>query len=430
MTEKGETTGRAGAAPTPEAWQEAMAEAAVQAQRLITDWLETQKAEHGAAALDPFGVGEAFLALTTELMKDPARLAERQLQLYQDYLRLWQQTAVRAIGGEAEPVAVPKPGDRRFRAPDWQENEIFDFLKQSYLLAARHMNALVQNARGLDRAEAEKIAFYTRQLIDALAPTNFPLTNPEVLRETIESHGENLIRGLGNLLRDLERGKGRLALSMTDESAFEIGSNIAVTPGKVVFENDLFQLIQYAPATETVFERPLLIFPPWINKFYILDLTPEKSFVRWCVAQGLTVFMVSWVNPDERCRDKSLDDYLRDGQVRALKVVEEITGASGVNVIGYCVAGTLLAATLAWLHARGEAARVRSATFLTTQVDFSEAGELKVFVDPAQLDALVARMNEKGYLDADAMFMTFNLLRANDLIWSFIVNNYLLGKDP
>ncbi len=434
MSEKDETVNVAmPEMPGPEEWRrmaEDMAKVAETSHKLVSEWLAKQKETEGAAALDPFGVGEAFLALTADLMKDPARLAERQWQFYQDYLRLWQQNALRMMGAEAEPVAEPAPGDRRFRAPEWSENQVFDFLKQAYLLAARHMNALVRDARGLAPDDARKVAFYTRQIVDALSPSNYPLTNPEVLRETIESHGENLVRGLANLLQDLERGRGRLALSMTDETAFEVGRNIATTPGKVVFENELFQLIQYAPATETVHERPLLIYPPWINKFYILDLTPEKSFVRWCVAQGFTVFMVSWVNPDERYRDKSLDDYLLEGQVRALHVVEEITGVHGVNVVGYCVAGTLLAATLAWLHARGEADRVHAATFLTTQVDFSEAGELKVFVDSAQLDMLAARMREKGYLDADAMFMTFNLLRANDLIWSVVVNNYLLGRDP
>ncbi len=434
MSEKDETVNAAmPEMPSPEEWRrmaEDMAKAAETSHKLVSEWLAKQKESEGTAALDPFGIGEAFLAFTADLMKDPARLAERQLRFYEDYLRLWQQSALRMMGAEAEPVIEPAPGDRRFRAPEWSENQVFDFLKQAYLLAARHINALVRDARGLDPADARKVAFYTRQIIDALSPSNYPLTNPEVLRETIESHGENLVRGLANLLRDLERGEGRLALSMTDETAFELGKNIATTPGKVVFENALFQLIQYAPTTETVHERPLLIYPPWINKFYILDLTPEKSFVRWCVDHGLTVFMVSWVNPDERYRDTSLDDYLREGQVKALQVVEEITGVRGVNVIGYCVAGTLLAATLAWLHARGEADRVHAATFLTTQVDFSDAGELRVFVDPEQLDTLAARMREKGYLDADAMFMTFNLLRANDLIWSVVVNNYLLGKDP
>ncbi|GAB4131638.1 MAG: class I poly(R)-hydroxyalkanoic acid synthase [Rhodothalassiaceae bacterium] len=421
------------ASPSVEDWQHLsanMAKVAEKSRKLIEDWLARQQDMPDTGSLDPLNIGEAFLELTTRMMSDPARLVDYQMRMFEDYLKLWQSATLRMLGEKAEPVIEPAKGDKRFKHPEWSENQLFDFLKQSYLLAAQHINRAVEEVDGLSPEDERKVAFYTRQFIDALSPSNFALTNPEVLKATIESRGENLVKGLENLLADLERGKGELAISMTDRDAFEVGRNIAVTPGKVVFENEIFQLIQYSPTTETVHETPLVIFPPWINKFYILDLTAEKSFVRWCVEQGLTVFMLSWVNPDESLKDKRLADYMRDGQIRALEVVEAITGVRGAHVIGYCVAGTLLAATLAYLAARGEADRVKTATFFTAQVDFEEAGELKVFIDEEQLEALSARMRKKGYLDAHAMFTTFNLLRSNDLIWSFVVNNYLLGKEP
>jgi polyhydroxyalkanoate synthase len=407
------------------------AEIAEQSRRLVAEFLARQGTEGDAAGpSDATALGAAFFEMTARLLADPGRLVEAQMSLWQDYLKLWQQTTQRFLGGSAEqPLAEPAPDDRRFRDHAWSDNAVFDFIKQSYLLTARWLQARVKSVEGIDEHTAAKLDFYTRQFVDAVAPSNFVLTNPEVLRTTIESRGENLVQGLKNLLDDLERGKGRLQISMTDTSAFRIGDNVAATPGKVVFQNDLMQLIQYAPTTATVMRRPLLIIPPWINKFYILDLRPRNSFIRWAVGQGHTVFVISWVNPDERLARKSFEDYMRAGPLAALEAMEQATGERSANVIGYCLGGTLLAATLAWMAAKRDS-RIKSATYFVTMVDFREAGELSVFIDEEQLQSLEERMSKKGYLEARDMHTTFNMLRANDLIWSFVVNNYLLGKQP
>src|SRR5689334_19398108 len=349
--------------------------------------------------------------------------------MWHDYLTLWKRMTRRFLGGETEPMIEPSVGDRRFRDAAWTDNTLFDFIKQSYLLTARSIQSAVKNVEGLDDGAARKVDFYTRQFVDAIAPSNFLLTNPEVLRATIESRGKNLLNGFKNLLDDLERGKGRLAIKMTDLEAFQIGENMAVTPGKVVYQNDLSQLIQYEPTTKNVKRRPLLIIPPWINKFYILDLRPSNSFIRWAVSQGHTVFVISWVNPDERLAAKTFTDYMLEGPLAALDAIEQATGEREVNVIGYCLGGTLLASTLAYMAAKRDN-RIKSATYFVTMVDFAEAGELSVFIDEEQLSALEERMNAKGYLEGRDMARTFNMLRANDLIWSFVVNNYLLGRSP
>ncbi|MBV9552632.1 MAG: class I poly(R)-hydroxyalkanoic acid synthase [Alphaproteobacteria bacterium] len=407
-----------------------MAEIAARSQRLVRDFLARQQAGMGAAGIgDPMAIGAAFFALTARMMADPNRLVQAQIALWNDYLTLWQRTTERLMGRPAEPLVEAGPDDRRFRDRAWSDNAVFDFIKQSYLLTTRYIQSAVKDVGGLDDHTGRKVDFYTRQFIDAMAPSNYVLTNPQVLRATLESRGENLVNGLQNLLDDLERGKGRVAVSMTDMAAFKIGGNIATTPGKVVYQNDLIQLIQYAPTTETVHRRPLLIVPPWINKFYILDLRPENSFIRWAVSQGHTVFVISWVNPDERLSGKSFEDYMREGPLAALGAMEQATGEREANVIGYCLGGTLLSATLAYMTAKRDR-RIKSATFFVTMVDFAEAGELSVFIDEEQLHALEERMAEKGYLDARDMHTTFNMLRANDLIWSFVVNNYLLGKQP
>src|SRR6185437_9619792 len=321
------------------------------------------------------------------------------------------------------------PGDRRFKDAAWQESTLFDYIKQSYLLTARWLQSTVRQVEGLDDKTSRKIDFYTRQFVDAMAPSNFVLTNPEVLRATIDSGGENLVNGLKHVLEDLDRGKGRLMIKMTDLDAFHVGGNIAVTPGKVVCQNDLMQLIQYVPTTEKVQRRPLLIIPPWINKYYILDLRPDNSFVKWAVGQGHTVFVISWVNPNETLAQKAFEDYMLEGPLAALDAMAAATGEREANVIGYCLGGTLLAATLAYMAAKRDR-RIKSATYFVTMVDFAEAGELSVFIDEEQLTALEERMSAKGYLEARDMHTTFNMLRANDLIWSFVVNNYLLGKQP
>jgi polyhydroxyalkanoate synthase len=423
-------TGSAGDPSDPTELARQIAEIAEKSQRLVADFLVRQGGTNGGGMASPAAIGAAFLEMTARMMADPTRLVEAQATLWSNYLRLWQQTAQRFFGGDASPpVAVPAPEDRRFRDQAWSDNALFDFIKQSYLLTARWLQGTVKEVDGLDEHTARKVDFYTRQFVDALAPSNFVLTNPEVLRATIESRGENLVGGLKNLLEDLERGKGQLQISMTDTTAFRIGDNVAATPGKVVYQNDLMQLIQYAPATDLVQRRPLLIIPPWINKFYILDLRPRNSFIRWAVAAGHTVFVISWVNPDERLAAKSFEDYMREGPLAALDAMQAATGEREANVIGYCLGGTLLAATLAWMTAKRDR-RIKSATYFVTMVDFTEAGELSVFIDDEQLQSLEQRMQKKGYLEARDMHTTFNMLRANDLIWSFVVNNYLLGKRP
>jgi len=423
--------------PDPVELGRALTGIAERSQRLVTEFLARQAAENQDADRqapidpDPLNLAGAFFEMTAKLMVDPVRLMQAQLGLWNDYAKLWQQSAERFLGTPTAPPPVIEPGagDKRWKDPAWQENVLFDFIRQSYLLTARFLQSSVREVEGLDEKTAGKVDFYTRQFVDAMAPSNFLLTNPEVLRTTVESGGENLVKGLENLLDDLERGKGRLAIRMTDAEQFELGRNIAVSPGKVVFENRLMQLIQYAPSTPAVRRRPLLIVPPWINKFYILDLKPKNSFIRWAVAQGHTVFVVSWINPDESFADTSFDDYMTEGPLAALDAIEQATGEREVNAIGYCIGGTLLATTLAWM-AKKRDRRIASATYFTTMVDFSEAGELSVFIDEEQIQALEARMAERGVLDGAEMSGTFNLLRANDLIWSFVVNNYLLGKEP
>jgi polyhydroxyalkanoate synthase len=406
-----------------------MASVAERSQRLLAEFMHRHSKGKEALELDPLNVGQAFLELTAKMMADPAKLFEAQMAFWQDYMQLWQHAAHRFMGGAPAPIAEPSPDDRRFAAKEWSENALFDFVKQSYLLSAKHIQATVKSVDGLDDKIAKKVDFYTRQFVDAMAPTNFALTNPEVLKTTLESGGENLVKGLENLIDDLERGDGRLDIKMTDPEAFEVGVNIAVSPGKVVYQNDLIQLIQYAPTTDQVMRRPLLIMPPWINKFYILDLRERNSFVKWATDQGITVFVISWVNPDVRLAQKSFTDYMIEGPLAALDTIEQATGEREVNAIGYCLGGTLLAATLAVMAARNDD-RIKSATYFASMVDFAEAGELSVFIDEEQLKFLESKMERAGYLEGADMASTFNMLRANDLIWSFVINNYLMGKDP
>ena len=408
-----------------------MADIADRSQRIVAEWLKRQT--HEAPSLDPLHIGTAFMEMTAKLIANPAGLIQAQIGFWQDYMTLWQSTARRMFAGpdtpRAEPVIEASPKDKRFKDDAWKDNEVFDFIKQSYLLSARYVQDLVGRAEGLDEKTAQKVDFYSRQFIDAMSPSNFVLTNPEVLRKTAETGGENLIRGLSNLLGDLARGRGKLAIKMTDMDAFQLGENIAVSPGRVVYQNALMQLIQYSPTTPSVLQRPLLIIPPWINKFYILDLRPKNSFVRWAVSQGHTVFMISWINPDESMAGKGFEDYMQEGVLDALGAIQQITGEQGVNAIGYCLGGTLLACTLAWMKNKGDD-RIKSATFFVTMVDFAEAGELGVFIDEEQLASLDEKMQRQGVLEGADMAQTFNMLRANDLIWSFVVNNYLLGNEP
>jgi poly[(R)-3-hydroxyalkanoate] polymerase subunit PhaC len=411
-----------------ERMQIAIRDIAQRSQKLLQEFAERFKAD-GQQPADPLHLTQTFMDLTAKMMADPNRLLQAQMELWQQYMKLWQATAQRMMGQPAEPVAEPAKGDKRFTDPAWKDEVVFDYLKQSYLLTARWLQHTVNQVEGVDDKTAKKVDFYTRQFIDALSPSNFALTNPQVLKATVESKGENLVKGLQNLLTDLERGKGRLAIRQTDMKAFKVGENVATSPGKVVYQNELIQLLQYAPATEEVYTQPLLIVPPWINKFYILDLKPENSFIKWATEQGYTVFVISWVNPDERLTKLMFDDYMKQGPLAALDAIAKATGQRQVSAIGYCIGGTLMAATLAYMAARGDD-RITACTFFTAQVDFTEPGELGVFIDEDQLAGVEEAMSKKGYLEGAEMATTFNMLRANDLIWSFVVNNYLMGKDP
>jgi polyhydroxyalkanoate synthase len=398
--------------------------------KILADFSRKQAESLSAAMRDEMGIAKAFMDLYARMASDPNLMASASMNWWMDSLRLWQTSWMRMMGVEAGPVAEPAKSDARFKDEDWSSNFLFDYLKQSYLLTARHIQHAVSQVQGLSPESEKKVAFFTRQYVDALSPSNFALTNPQVLRETVNSGGQNLLRGLNNLLADIEKGGGELRISMTDESHFELGKNVATTPGKVVFQNDLMQLIQYEPLTAEVYKRPLVIVPPWINKYYILDLREKNSFIRWALGQGHTVFVVSWVNPDARLAQKGFDDYMHEGPLAALEAIEKATGERAVNFIGYCLGGTLLGATLGFLASKKQIDRVASATFFVSLLDFSKPGELGVFIDEAQVESLERKMNERGYLEGSEMASTFNLLRANDLVWSFVVNNYLLGKDP
>src|ERR1700687_3019963 len=374
-------------------------------------------------------VVKTFTAVAEYWLSNQDRSAELQKKIAKAYLDLWGSSVRRLAGEEAPPAIAPSPRDKRFADPEWKSNQFFDFVMQLYLLTTQWAQELVRNAEGLDPHTRKKAEFYVQQISNALAPSNFVLTNPEVLRETLASSGDNLVRGMKMLAEDIEAGHGMLRIRQSDPSNLVVGVNMATTPGKVIFQNELMQLIQYAPATESVLRTPLLIVPPWINKFYILDLKPEKSFIKWGVDQGVTVFVISWVNPDKSLGAKTFDDYMREGPLAAMDAIERATGELKVHTMGYCVGGTLLASTLAWL-AEKRRVRVTSATFLAAQVDFTNAGDLLVFVDEDQISALERDMQASGVLEGSKMAMAFNMLRSNDLIWSYVVSNYLKGKPP
>ncbi|HEU0118729.1 MAG TPA: class I poly(R)-hydroxyalkanoic acid synthase [Alphaproteobacteria bacterium] len=407
---------------------------AERSQKLIQEYATRTKGRPvSIPTLDPAHMIEAFTELSNHVLKEPERFVNAQLALWQGYAKIWQNILERTQGKQAEPVIEPAKSDKRFKDKEWQTNWLFDYIKQSYLFTAQSMQSYIDHeAETLDPRQARKIEFFTRQMVDAIAPSNFWLTNPEVLRATFDSNGENMIKGLENLLRDLDSGHGQLNVSLGDMHGFKVGENLATTPGEVVYQNHLMQLIQYAPQTPNVAKTPLLIVPPWINKFYILDLQKKNSFLNYLVAQGHTVFCVSWANPDKSHATVNFDDYMRDGILASMREIRSITGEDDINILGYCIGGTLLASTLAYLKAapaQSDLPNVASATYLVTMVDFAEPGDLGVFVDESQIKLIEERMVTRGYFEASNMTTTFNLLRSNDLIWSFVINNYLLGKD-
>ena len=412
-----------GQAEAAERWSEL----AERSQRVMQAFLERQS-DQGFQVTDPVSVGKAFMEMSAALWSDPAKMMEAQAKLMQESIALWQTTNRRMMGEQVEPVIAPERSDRRFKATEWSEDLLFDFIKQSYLLSSRWAQSLVRDVDGVDAKTKEKVDFYTRQYLSALSPSNFAMTNPAVLKKTVDSGGENLMSGLQNLLNDLEKGHGRLDISMTDESKFEVGKNVAVTPGKVVFQNDLMQLIQYEPSTETVYKRPLLFVPPWINKFYVLDLQPKNSLIKWAVDQGYTLFVISWVNPRKELAHKSFSDYMLEGPLAAIDAIEQATGEDKINILGFCIGGILTVSTLAYMKAKGDD-RIASATLLATMVDLQDIGEVSVFIDDEQLASMDRHMEEKGYLEAHHLAQIFSMMRENDLIWSFVVNNYLMGRD-
>ncbi|HEV2366078.1 MAG TPA: class I poly(R)-hydroxyalkanoic acid synthase [Caulobacteraceae bacterium] len=406
-----------------------LARAAMTAQQAIAEAALAQADRPAALSVDPFHLGPALTEVMGKLASDPERLIRAQGELYGRYMELWRAAARRAAGETAGPVAAPGKGDKRFADPDWTANPVFDVIKQSYLITADWLNGVVGSVEGVDPLNKRRVVFFTRMLTDAFAPTNFLLSNPAALREVFETKGESLARGMANFAADFERGDGKLAISQTDYSQFKVGENVATAPGKVIFQNEIIQILQFAPSTDQVFEVPLLIFPPWINKYYILDLRPENSMIRWLAGQGFTVFVVSWVNPDARLAAKTFDDYLAEGVYAAVDAVSRQTGAKRLNSVGYCIGGTLLSCALAHMAARGDK-RIASATFFAAQQDFSEAGDLLIFTNEGWLKELEQRMDAGGgVLPGQSMADTFNSLRANDLIWSFFVSNYLMGKE-
>jgi len=416
----------------PEQFALNLARMVEQAGKVASAWAEPrEKGEVRDSVSEPMAdMVKTFSKLTEYWLSDPSRALEAQTRLFAGYMNIWSDAIQRMNSGEQIKESVqPEHGDKRFQDPEWSQNAFFAFLKQTYLMTSRWAADLVEQADGLDEHTRHKARFYVKQVTNAISPSNFILTSPELFRETVASNGENLVRGMKMLAEDLEAGKGDLKLRQVDSSQFEVGRNLATTPGKVVGRSDVAEIIQYSPSTDKVLKRPLLICPPWINKFYILDLNPQKSFIRWAVGQGHTVFVISWINPDERHGLKDWEAYIREGLQYGLDTVQAATGESEVNAIGYCVGGTLLAAALALLAQEGDE-RIKSVTFFTTQVDFTHAGDLRVFVDEGQIAALERSMRTQGYLEGTKMATAFNMLRSGDLIWPYVVNNYMRGKDP
>jgi len=407
-----------------------MAEVNEKSQKLVEKFVAKKNQPSKVDQTEAQIIGKSFQELTSKLMTNPQQLFNSQTSYWQDYWGLIQKSAAQLLGQSAETEAQDSKPDKRFKDEAWDSNPMFSFIKQSYLLTASSIRNTIHNIHDLDDKTRQRVEFYTNQYLDAISPSNFIMTNPELLKLTIESRGENLLKGMSNLLDDLDRGPCQLQIKMTDLDAFEVGKNLAMTPGKIVFQNDLMQLIQYEPTTKTVFKHPLMIIPPWINKYYILDLTEKNSMVKWMVDKGYTVFMISWANPDETLVDKDFQDYMLEGPLAALEAIEQITGQRPVNAIGYCMGGTLLACTTAYLQAKDEGDRIASNTYMASLQDFSDPGDMGVFIDEEQISAFEKQMDEQGYLDGCAMSNSFSMLRANDLVWSYVVKNYLKGTSP
>jgi polyhydroxyalkanoate synthase len=407
-----------------------LARAAITAQGAIAEQALRQADRPAALSPDPFHVAPALNQVIGRLAAQPDRLMRAQSDLFTRYLELWQSAAKRAAGESTGPVVHPARGDKRFADPAWEENPVFDVIKQSYLLTSDWLNGLVSEVQDIDPIAKRRVEFFMKMLTDAFSPSNFLISNPVALREILDTQGESLVRGIENFASDLARGRGDLAISQTQFELFEVGRNVATAPGKVVFRNELFELLQFDPTTEKVQKVPLLIFPPWINKFYILDLRPENSMIRWLTAQGFTVFVTSWVNPDAKLATRTFEDYMVDGVYAAIEAVTRQCGVKKVNTVGYCIGGTLLSVCLAHMVGLGDD-RIASATFFAAQQDFAEAGDLLLFANEEWLKELEQKMDaEGGVLPGQTMADTFNMLRANDLIWSFFVNNYLMGREP
>lgn len=372
---------------------------------------------------------EVLSDIFTKSLEDPEKLYKNQIEFYGEYLKVLNNAWNKYVGDSETEMFKANPKDKRFKDEAWNNDFIFNFIKQSYLLTSNWLNKTVDEIEGVDKKTKEKYEFYTKQFIDAISPSNFAFTNPEVIKETISTNGENLTKGLQNLLSDMEKSKNLFNVSTADEHYFKLGENIARTPGQVVYKNDLMELIQYSPTTKTTYEKPLLIIPAWINKYYILDLSENNSMVKWLVDQGYTVFMISWVNPDKSLAHKKFEDYMLQGPLAALDAIEKATGSKDITAMGYCLGGTLLSCTMAYMKTKKDI-RIKAATLLTTMVDFGDVGDMSVFIDEKQLDELDKQMKENGFIGGDEISAMFSALRSNDLIWSFVVNNYLLGKQP
>ncbi|WP_097461584.1 PHA/PHB synthase family protein [Mangrovitalea sediminis] len=403
--------------------------AAASARQQMEDWVSGWGAVDDAQLSTLAEMGDAYRRMLEDALVHPLRVVGLEAEWLRQQMRLLGYLGSRLSGGHPEPVALPAPDDRRFRAADWDKYAVFDYLKQAYLINTRlAMDLIDQTATGPEH-QRDQLRFFARQLLSAFSPSNFVPTNPEVLRITMERKGQNLVDGARYFLQDLRNNPRLFNVAMTDTDAFEVGRNVATTPGEVIYQNDLMQLIQYRPATETVFQRPLLIVPPWINKYYILDLKPKNSLIQWLVEQGFTVFIISWVNPGPSLRDKGFEDYMQEGPLAAIEAIQQATGEKQINAIGYCIGGTLLAATLAWLAEKGRKPVV-STTYLATLMDFSDPGGIGVFINEHLIKAVERLINKTGYYDGRAMAFSFNLLRENELFWSFWINSYLKGEKP